>query len=251
MRRCSDYTSMGGLRMQFPPTEWTQVIEPALGRAIQNELPVRYWKPIYCYLRNKGYGNEEAKDLTQGFFTEIILDRGLSKNVERSKGKFRTLLLTALDHYIVSVARYEKRKKRRPAALVVLDGELPIPDPSLADPQEAFDYGWAADLMAKVLDDLEAECDHDGMSKHWQVFRARVLLPITENTQPPSLPDVCRAHGIADPAKASNMIVTVKRRFKQLLERYVRPFVESDTEVASEIGRLIDLFHRKAKTEKS
>ena len=251
MRGRSDYTSIGGLRMQFPPTEWTRVIEPALGQAIQNELPSRYWKPIYCYLRNKGYDNEEAKDLTQGFFTEIILDRGLARNVERSRGKFRTLLLTALDHYVISVARYEKRKKRRPAGLVVLDEAFPIPDSSLTDPQDAFDYGWAADLMARVLDELETECHQDGISKHWEVFQARVLLPITQNTEPPSLTDVCRDRGIADPTKASNMIVTVKRRFRQLLERHVRRFVESEAEVATEIQRLIDLFHSKAKIEKS
>lgn len=250
MRRRDDYTSMGGLDIEFPATQWTRVIEPALGKALVSELPVRYWKPVYCYLRSKGYGNEEAKDLTQGFFTEI-LDRGLAKTVERSKGKFRTLLLTALDHYIISAARYEKRKKRRPANLVVLDDELSIPDPSLANPEEAFDYGWAVDLMARVLNELEAECQRDGMSKHWHVFRARILLPLMENIQPPPLPDVCRDCGIADPAKASNMIVTVKRRFKQLLERHVRRFVESDAEVPSEIGRLIDLFHSRAKAERS
>ena len=248
MRQPGEYTSMGGLGVLFPPTEWTRVIEPALGEAIQNELPARYWKPIYCYLRKKGYGNEEAKDLTQGFFTEIILDRGLFKNVERSKGKFRTLLLTALDHYAVSVARYQKRQKRRPASLTELDPDLPMPDTSRVDPQDAFDYGWAADLMARVLGDLEAECEQDGLHQHWQVFRARVLLPIVGHAEAPSLSDVCREHSISDPTKASNMIVSVKRRFRQLLERYVRRFVESDAEVEPEIRRLIDLFHGNARS---
>ena len=251
MRRRSDYTSMGGLNVRFPATEWTRVIEPALGEAILNELPNRYWKPIYCYLRSKGFGNEEAKDLTQGFFTEVVLDRGLFRNVERSKGKFRTLLLTALDHYVVSVSRDEKRKKRRPSLLITLDEQLPLPDSSLAGPEEAFDYGWAVDLMERTLDELERECVRDGMSEHWQVFRARVLLPIMENAQAPSLADVCRKCGVADPAKVSNMIVTVKRRFKQLLERDVRKFVESEAEVESEIERLIDLFHKKAAAEDS
>jgi len=32
------------------------------------EMLKTYWKPVYCYLRCKGYDNEQAKDLTQGFF---------------------------------------------------------------------------------------------------------------------------------------------------------------------------------------
>ena len=140
-----DQTSMGGTGGVFLTTHWSLIedskSDDERSRALIGLLLERYWKPVYFYLRRKGHDNEEAKDLTQGFFTEIILDRGLARKVERSKGKFRTLLLTALDHYVISVARYDKRKKRRPAALVVLDSEMPIPDPSLTDPRDAFDYG--------------------------------------------------------------------------------------------------------------
>ena len=38
---------------------------------IVDRLLRRYWKPVYCYLRHKGYSNENAKDLTQGFFETV------------------------------------------------------------------------------------------------------------------------------------------------------------------------------------
>ena len=246
MNHRDGYTSIGGYMMQFPPTEWTRVIEPSLGEAIQNELPARYWKPIYCYLRRKGYSNEEAKDITQDFFTEIILGRGLFRNVERSKGKFRTLLLTALEHYIISVARYQKRKKRYPGPTVVLDEQTIIQDSNLADPEDAFDYGWASQLLERVLNNLKIECDRDGVSTHWEVFNARILQPILTNTKPPSLGEICKEFNVTSASKASNMIVTVKRRFKRLLEHHVRTFVDSEGEVAREISRLIDVLSKNS-----
>ncbi len=242
MQRHNDYTSIGGFGGRSPQTQWTKMVEPSLGEAIQNELPARYWKPIYCYLRSKGYDNEEAKDLTQGFFTEIIFDRGLFRSVERSKGRFRTLLLTALDHYIISVARYKKRKKRHPGPVATLDEQTAPADNNFNDPADAFDYGWASQLLERVLYDLETECNRDGNSKHWEIFRAKVLQPLLENAKPPALSDICKRYGVANEGKASNMIVTVKRRFKRLLEHHVRRFVDSEGEVENEIGRLIDIF---------
>lgn len=242
MAGAHDYTAIGGMNIRFPPTEWTRVIEPAVGQAIQTELIVRYWKPIYCFLRTRGYSNEQAKDLTQGFFTEIILDSNLFKNLDRSKGKFRTLLLTALNHYIIDVARHEKRRKRHPGMMVSLDTELQVSDTSLAEPEQAFDYGWAAGVLENVLADLRTECVNGGLTTHWEVFQARVLTPILEESPPPALSDLCKRLGIATEATASNMIVTVKRRFKQLLRRYVRRFVDSDADVDSEIVRLAGVF---------
>ncbi len=242
MSGARDNTSIGGFRSEFPPTEWTRVIEPALGKAIQDELVLRYWKPIYCFLRRKGYANEEAKDLTQGFFTEIILDSNLFRGIHRSKGKFRTILLTALDHYIIDVARHEKRKKRRPQLLTSLEEDFYMPDESLANPEDAFDYAWAVEILQDVLKTLEAECRQDGLSQHWEIFKARVLGPSMGSDAAPSLPELCARMGIDSEAKASNMIVTVKRRFKDLLKCRLRKYVDSDSDVDREIRRLGDLF---------
>lgn len=237
-----DYTTMGGLNTQFPPTEWTRVIEPAIGQNIQKELVHRYWKPVYCYLRHKGCSNEEAKDLTQGFFTEIILDSNLFNSIDRSKGKFRSLLLTALNHYVIDVARHNKRLKRHPVILVSLEDDLSISTESLANPEAAFDYAWATDVLNETLKKLEAECRRDGLVQHWEVFQARILRPIFEQKSPESIRAICQRLGIVNEAKVSNMIVTVKRRFKQLLERNVGKYVDSNEDVNLEIRRLLDLF---------
>ena len=130
-----DYTRMGGVGGRFPTTCWTIIEEVHPGdeahkRALIGDLLGDYWKPVYCYLRRRGHGNEEAKDLTQGFFQEVVLGRELIQRADPNRGRFRTLLLTALDHYLANVHRGQCAQKRIPAAkLIALDqadmGDLP------------------------------------------------------------------------------------------------------------------------------
>jgi len=244
MGHSQDYTNIGGANLQFPPTEWTRIVGLSLGESIQNEFVRRYWKPVYAFLRHKGYNNEEAKDLTQGFFTEIILNSNLFKGIDRSKGKFRTLLITALNHYTIDVIRHNKRMRRHPGIVRALDESLQLPDHSLANPEDAFDYEWAAEVLGRVLDELKRQCLASGLATHWEVFNARVLEPILGDVEAPSMTDVCSDLNISSASKASNMIVTVKRHFKQLLRDTMQKYAESDADVEQEIAHLTDVFGR-------
>jgi len=75
-----DQTEMGGGQVRFLTTHWS-IIEAVASdekdnnRVLIGSLLKRYWKPVYCYLRRHGYGNEEAKDLTQAFFLEVVMYR--------------------------------------------------------------------------------------------------------------------------------------------------------------------------------
>lgn len=242
MRPSGGYTHIGGADIRFPPTQWTEVIGISLGESIQNEFVQRYWKPIYSFLRRKGYDNEKAKDLTQGFFTEIVLDSKLFKNLDSSKGKFRTLLLTALNHYLVDVARHEKRKKRHPGMLVNLDEDIDLPDQTVAQPEDAFDYAWATEVLDLALSTLKAECTEGGLALHWALFERRLLTPIIEEVDVPAWADLLAEYELPNVLKASNMIITVKRRFQTILRRTVEKYTDADADIELEIVRLIALF---------
>lgn len=243
-----DKTSMGGRGESFETTRWTEIVSARAGdddrrREALDRILARYWKPVYCWLRRKGYGNEAAKDLTQGFFHEVVVKRGLVAKADRARGRFRAFLLTALRRYATSVHRAETAGKRMPeGGLVRLDG---IDSPDLLQPADdvtpeaAFDRAWAVALLDQVLAEVQRECLADGKAAYWAVFHGRVARPIIEGTDPTPLPDLCAAHGIASAAEASNMVVTVKRRFRACLERHMRPLVESDDDVAAEIEDLI------------
>lgn len=239
----------------FPTTHWTKLVgarsEGILEQDdILDELVGMYWKPVYCYLRCKGYDRDDAKDLTQGFFCEIVLRRGLIQQADRTKGRFRTFLLTALSRYVTSVHRAEVAKQRTPEGGLIyleeIDG-FSIPEPvHYRSPVEAFDYAWGAALLDRVLAGVARRCRERGDATHWELFRTRVLLPITQNADVPSLDRLCRKYGISRKAQVSNMIFMVKRRFQRALRRHVRQFVSSDAEVDREILDLMAILSRRS-----
>ncbi len=60
-----------------------------------------YWYPLYVFVRRKGYGHEDASDLTQAFFAKFLEKRYL-KSVDANLGKFRTFLLTSMTHFLAN-----------------------------------------------------------------------------------------------------------------------------------------------------
>jgi len=250
-----DRTEMGGQDGAFETTHWTEILRARTldenrRQATMDKLLGRYWKPVYCYLRRKGHDNEAAKDLTQGFFQEVVLGRDLVQKAESQKGRFRTFLLTALDHYVTSVYRADAAKKRRPKeGLVSLEGTEGhrIPEPAQsASPADAFNHAWAAALLDDVLGELEKDCVDSGKEAHWRVFVARVVEPTLENARPTPLPELCKTLGIDNEVTASNMIITAKRRFRAILRRRIRGFVNSDDEIDEEIGDLVTMLSAKS-----
>jgi len=249
----TDKTSMGGLNEAFDPTPWTDIDkiqnrDTISAQQMTGDLLKRYWKPVYCYLLRKGHPNETAKDLTQGFFHEVVLGRSLIHKADREKGRFRTFILTVLDRYLISVHRGETAKKRKPVGgMVQLEGIDTYRDIELIHsftPIEAFNYTWASELLDQVLADVEKECLKNGQETHWQVFHAKIAQPIMSNTEPPSLAEICSKYRVESESKASNMIVTVKRRFQGILAGHLRKFMLTDSEIDAEISDLMKILSK-------
>jgi len=246
--KSDEYTSMGGALGSFQATHWTAIERAGSGNDmcnlnLVNDLLRAYWKPVYCYLRHKGHNNERAKDLTQGFFQEVVLGRKLIQQADRRKGRFRTLLLRALDRYLVSIHRKETARKRIPQdKLISLEGdnfpELPKAINNLTS-DDIFHYTWVCELLDRLLEEVEIECLHRGMSMHWNLFRDRVLNPIITRTEPPRLEELCHKYGIASTVKASSMIFSVKRRFRYAMKRLMRKSVASEVQIDEEMQELI------------
>jgi len=244
---------MGGQNRRFETTRWTEIfsartLDQARHRDAIGAVLARYWKPMYCYLRQKGHNNEDAKDIVQSFCHEIVIDRGLIQQADPRKGRFRTFLLTSLKNYALNVQRNGATLKRSPAGMIVSMDDAAVMDmPGLSGeltPDEAFNHAWASQLLDDVLAAVETECRDTGKGVHWKVFRERTVIPLIENTKPPSLRSLCEKHSIPDEAKASNMIITVKRRFRAELTQQVRLAVSSDTDIEMEISDLTEILSR-------
>jgi RNA polymerase sigma-70 factor (ECF subfamily) len=241
-----NHTEIGGIREAFLTTHWSFIEDIGAGpkereKAMIGLLLERYWKPVYCYLRRKGYNNEDAKDLTQGFFQEVVLGRELIQQADRLKGRFRTFLLTSLDRYLINVQKAQTTQKRMPRNKLV---SLKVEPPELSDtvsklsPEDSFNYAWVSSLLEQVLTEVKAACQEEGKAVHWIVFNERLLQPVKNGIEPPAMSEICRKHGLKSPIKASNMIITVKRRLRRAFGEHLRNSVTSDEEAIDELNEI-------------
>ena len=249
-----DQTDIGGKGGTFLTTRWSLVdhIQSSgdKNRELIGLLLDRYWKPVYCFLRHKEYSNEEAKDLTQGFFHEIVLEKDLVERADQSKGRFRTFLLHALDQYLLNEKRRQTTQKRSPKGKLVsfeIINPPMLPEAiSNLEPEDSFNYAWTASMLDQVLSEVEERCLEDDLETHWRVFQDRVVRPILENTSPLSFAEVCEKYGIDDQKKAANMVTTVKRRLQKALKQYIRNTATSDDEIHKEFAVIIQFFTKSA-----
>jgi DNA-directed RNA polymerase specialized sigma24 family protein len=252
--RGRDRTSMGGMQEAFLTTHCSLIEDIQSGmdkdRALVGLLIERYWKPVYCYLRHKGYDNEYAKDLTQSFFHEIVLNRDFVVRFDKAEGRFRSYLLHALNQFLIDKQRVESAQKRIPRdKLVPLDiaepPELPQNVTNLGF-EDCFNYVWKTELLDRTLSQVKTYYFEQGMETHWYAFNDRVVQPILQGNEPPSLREICNKNNIDDEIKASNMIVTVKRRFQTALKKNLRSTVISDNDLEDELKEIFVFFSKKA-----
>jgi len=245
---------MGGMASRLPKTRWSLILsartqDQTRNRLAMDNLTTAYWKPIYCYLRRRGYHNEEAKDLTQDFFSGFILEGKLLHTADKELGCFRQLLYTALKRFISNVERDKKRIKRAPPGGIIplstiKQNHLSIPA-SVTMPEQAFDYAWITNLLDQIIEETKIRCLESGQEIHWQVFYKKVLAPIFEDAEDVSMQEVSEIYGLEDANQANSRIVTVKRCFGRILKRRLRDLTGSDSRAEAEFERIVRFLSEK------
>ena len=142
-------------------TQWSRVLAardgsgPEARRALE-ELCRAYWQPLYAYIRRRGAGADEARDLTQGYFTHLFEKHALD-NVDPAKGRFRAFLLASLHKFLSHERERAQTLKRGGGAVTIpLDGEkaearhLALIS-SEKTPEEAFEHRWALAVIDRAM----------------------------------------------------------------------------------------------------
>jgi RNA polymerase sigma-70 factor (ECF subfamily) len=106
---------------RFPTTQWNLVLTAGEGTSEESRealasLCRTYWYPLYGFVRRQGYPPEEAQDLTQGFFAQLLEKRYL-RQYQRERGRFRSFLLASLKHFLANQRDWAFAQKRGAALL--------------------------------------------------------------------------------------------------------------------------------------
>jgi hypothetical protein len=234
----------------LPATDWSLVAHAGMageqaGLESLGVLLSRYRPALKAHLvLKKKIPPIEADDLIQGFISAKVLHGGLVASADPGKGKFRTILLTALDHYVVSVMRREGAKKRSPELGFASLDESPDQAGVVQPPPDPFDVAWANEIIAEALQRVKAECTASGRSAYWSVFHCRVVAPILDGVQPLTYEQVVERFGFKSPTEASNALVTAKRMFVRALRAVVAEYAQDRDGVDGEIEELRAILSR-------
>ena len=151
----------------FVTTHWSVVLSAQQGspEAIDGALEKlchAYWWPLYAFIRRRGYEAHDAQDLTQEFFARLLA-KDLLRAVDREKGKFRSFLLAALEHFLANEWRNAHAQKRGGKfKFISLDDDtgerqyLTIAANELT-PEQLFEQQWAMTLLGQTVSRLREE----------------------------------------------------------------------------------------------
>ena len=206
--------------------------EPGSTEALET-LCRAYWFPLYAFARREGHGPEEARDLTQEFFSQL-LGKNFLEAADPNRGRFRSFLLASFKNMMAKERRAANRQKRGGGAVVFsLDAWNPedryAVEPAHAlTPDRLFEREWAEALLARTLERLKAQyADRALPFQELKVFLVggRGAAPFAQ---------VAARLGVGEGA-LKLVVYRMRQRYAQIFREEIAQTVEDAAEVEDEI----------------
>jgi RNA polymerase sigma factor (sigma-70 family) len=229
--------------MPFTTTHWSVVLEaqsesPAAEEALEKLCRV-YWRPIYGFVQRQGIGPEEAKDITQGFFADLLEHRSLTA-VRKEKGRFRSYLLGALKYFLADERRRATAIKRGKGQTLIPLEELSADERRETEPadmvtaEQIYERRWASTVLERVLGLLKNEYVAAGNAPLFDSLKQ--LLP--DEPGSPSQADIAEQLGMTANA-VRQAFHRFRQRYQSLLREEIAHTVATPGDVEDELRHLI------------
>jgi DNA-directed RNA polymerase specialized sigma24 family protein len=222
--------------MYFPTTQWSLLAKATLsgetaGRQALEELCRRYWSPLYQFSRARGYGEAEAKDLTQEFLLHLLEHSTLQK-ADRMRGRFRSFLCGAFVRFLWDTED-KRRASKRGGGAPHLDLESAAKEVSAATTSDEllFDREWALVILENALRTVQQQ--FEAGPGHFAVLRR--FLP--GSVEVPAYEEAATQLGLSLPALKSELH-RLRQRFKRAVREEVAATVSAPHEIDQEMNHL-------------
>jgi RNA polymerase sigma-70 factor (ECF subfamily) len=240
----SSLSSPGQHAVQFTTTHWSVVLAAGQVASAQSDLALAklcemYWYPLYAYVRRRGYGPEDAQDLTQSFFARL-LQKNYVQQADQQRGKFRTFLLSALSHFLADEWDRAHRLKRGGEQIFVsfdaaaAEERYRLEPADLQDPAKLFERRWATTLLERAVSRLEQEFAERNQGKLFQGLRAFLVGDQGDATYVEAAPSL----GLT-PAAMKMAVSRMRARCRELLREEIAQTVSSPQEAEEEYRALV------------
>jgi RNA polymerase sigma-70 factor (ECF subfamily) len=194
-----------------------------------------YWFPLYAYVRRRGHTAEEAKDLTQEFFVRL-LDRDYLAHANRHKGKFRSFLLSGLNHFLANEWRRAQAAKRgcgRPQISLddtTAESRYSLEPVSDLTPEKLYERRWALTLLEQALCRLRDEFVANGHGRQFDLLRGFLTTGVAETRYA----KVAAKLGMTSGAVAA-AVYRLRHRYSEIVREEIAQTVAGPAEVEDEI----------------
>lgn len=241
-------TDIGGAQQRFPVTNQSAIVAArsedhvVRQRAFETIL-TSYWKPAYKYVRLKWQANnEDAKDLTQGFFANAF-EKNHFANYDARKASFQTFLRTCLDGFVANERKAGKRLKRGGEAnhfqLDFLSAEDEIAKQATStdlSPEDYFHREWVRWMFTMSVDALRERCEASGRLVHFQLFEAYDLRDDEDSAV--SYASLAKTFEL-EPATVNNYLAATRRDFRRIVLDKLREITATEEEFRTEARSLL------------
>ena len=238
-------TDIGGPLHKFPVTNHSAIInarsdDQLIRRRAFDTILASYWKPAYKYIRLKWHaGNEDAKDLTQGFFAHAF-EKNYFATYDARKASFQTFLRTCLDGFVANERKAGARIKRGgdmdhfQLDFAAAETELLAhASSSSLSPEDYFHREWVRWMFTLSLEAFRQRCEELGRDVHFQLFERYDLSD--ENVSYASLAE---EFGL-DTATVNNHLAAARRDFRRIVLEKLREITATDEEFRTEARSLL------------
>lgn len=227
----------------FGTTHWSVVLAAREGDSPQANAALEalcrtYWFPLYAFVRRRGFSAEDAEDLTQEFFAQL-LRRDFLRAVGREKGRFRSLLLVALRNFLATEWRRGQTAKRGGGHRFVsweemrAEEKFALEPVSEVTPEDLYEQRWALVVVEQALQRLRQEFLAAGKAGHFETLKAW----LSNEGSRADYTAVAAQWGVS--AGAVGVAVhRFRRRFAELLRSVVAHTVAGPDEVEDEVRLL-------------
>ena len=227
----------------FTTTHWSVVLEaqgesPAAQEALE-KLCRTYWRPIFAFLRRQGIPPEEAEDITQGFFAELLERRSLSA-VRKEKGRLRSFLLGGLKYFLANEERramaVKRGKGQRPIPLEELRaGERIETEPAdPMTPDQIYERRWALTVLERVLSRLK----HEYLAADNAALFDSLKQLLPDEPGSPSQAEIAARLGMSENA-VRQAFYRFRQRYQSLLRDEIANTVATPGDIEDELRHLI------------
>lgn len=243
-------TTIGGAGPAPSSGSWIRLLSaedrtsPEFRRRL-GELLQRHWKPIYIYIRFvRNKGNEEAKDLVQGFFLHVMEGDIVGKYVKQ-RGHFRHFLKAALNNYLTDIER-EKAAQKRGGAIKVISLDMKDEDIErmswMVDrrgmtPEQAFDKEWAGELLDEAMKQVRNRLSAQGRGVCVDVYEKYVM---NQGAAKLSHRELAEEFKISE-REVANHLRYVRREFRKTLQEMVEDYCRDSREIYEELKDLFSI----------